>query len=277
MAARHSARRAPCCLACSRALPSCPLRDYGTTAVRTGAAVTVVASQLQDLWLPSLDCPGINMSDFEVAGIRPLLGFVGTLLAIVTCSTDVPPTQGSPTAQSPLAGAATGQPVATIQELMQAEVDAAADSIWDAVETTASRTGEERKQPRTAGEWQEVRRNTIVLIEAANLLTVENRKLSNTPFPAEAAGALDSAEIARRIASNRRAFNQYAITLRQTAQTLLTAIDATDPKALLSAGGVLDEGCESCHVTFWYPNQVIPAFPKKGAARYQAIAVNPTR
>jgi hypothetical protein len=249
----------------------------GSSVVRTCAAATVVASQLQDPRLPSLGYPGINMSDFEVAPVRPLLGFVGTLLAIVTCSTDVPPTQGSPAARSSLAAPATGLPVATIQELMQAEVDASADSIWDAVETTASRTGEEHKQPRTAEEWQEIRRNAIVLIEAANLLTIENRKLSNAPFPAEAAGALDSAEIARRIASNRPAFNQYAITLSQTAQTLLTAIDAKDSQALVSAGGVLDEVCESCHMTFWYPNQVIPAFPGKGDPRYHKITVNPTR
>src|SRR5262249_49339770 len=70
------------------------------------------------------------------------------------------------------------EPVATLQELMQSEVDASADNIWDAVETTAGAGGEEHKQPRTDAEWQEVRRNAIVLIEAANLLTVEGRKLS---------------------------------------------------------------------------------------------------
>jgi cytochrome c' len=223
-----------------------------------------------------MDCPEINMSDFEVVAVRPILGFVGTLLVIVTCSTDVSPAQASRVAETPLATSA-GEPVATIQELMQAEVDASADSIWDAVETNATQTGEKHKQPRTADEWQQVRRNAIVLIEAANLLTVETRKLSNAPFPAEAAGALDSVEIGRRIASNRPAFNQYAVMLRQTAQTLLTAIDAKDPKALVAAGGALDEVCESCHVTFWYPNQVIPAFPSEGDPRYEKIAVNPTR
>jgi hypothetical protein len=145
---------------------------------------------------------------------------------------------------------------------MQAEVDAAADNIWDAVETTISQSGEEDEQPRTTEEWVEVRHHAIVLIEAANLLTVDHRKLSSAPFPAEAAGALDSAEIEKRIAGNRRAFNQYALTLRHTAQTMLTAIDAHDPKALITIGGTLDEVCESCHMTFWYPNQVIPSFPK---------------
>jgi hypothetical protein len=219
----------------------------------------------------------INMPDIDVVAVRPILGFVGTLLAIVTCTTDVPPpTQALCTGETPLA-TAVAQPVATIQELMQAEVDASADSIWDAVETTTSQAGEEHKQPRTAEEWEEVRRNAIVLIEAANLLTVENRPLSNRPFPAEAAGALDSAEITRRMTSSRPAFNQYALTLRNTAQTLLTAIDARDPKALVAAGGVLEEVCESCHMTFWYPDQVIPAFPRKGDPRYGKVAVNPTK
>ena len=160
---------------------------------------------------------------------------------------------------------------------MQAEVDASADNIWDAVETTTTPSGDETKQPHTPEEWLEVRRNAIVLIEAANLLTVDKRKLSSSPFAAEAAGALDSAEIEKRIADNRAAFNQYALTLRQTARTMLTAIDAKDPQALVSAGGVLDEVCESCHMTFWYPNQVIPRFPTKGDSRFARIAVNPPR
>ncbi len=203
------------------------------------------------------------MSDVKVAAVagRPLLS--AFLLAVSACST-----------QTPAPGL---EPVATIQELMEAEVDASADSIWDAVETTTSPSGEEDKQPRTTEEWQDIRHHAIVLIEAANLLTVDHRRLSNAAFPAEATGALDSAAIEKRIAGNRRAFNQYALTLRQTAQKMLIAIDAHDPQALVNVGGVLDEVCESCHMTFWYPNQVIPAFPKKGEPRYERIAVNPTK
>jgi hypothetical protein len=193
---------------------------------------------------------------------------IAILLTLSACSRQDPQ---APRVTSPL------QPIATIQELMQAEVDASADAIWDAVETTTTTSGEESKQPQTAEEWQEVRRQAIVLIEAANLLTVDNRRLSAAPFPAEAAGALDSAEIERRIGANRIVFDQYAATLRQTAQTMLSAIDAKDPKALVAAGGVLDEVCESCHMTFWYPNQVIPPFPTKGDPRYAKIVINPTQ
>src|SRR5262245_20214540 len=118
----------------------------------------------------SLHQLGINMSDFVSRG-RAATALV--FLALGACSA-----QNAEPPQSL-------EPVATLQELMQAEVDASADNIWDAVETTAGAAGEEHKQPHTDAEWQEVRRNAIVLIEAANLLTVEGRKLSAAPFPAE--------------------------------------------------------------------------------------------
>jgi hypothetical protein len=187
------------------------------------------------------------------------------LLALCACSAQTS-VQPAPTAL---------EPIATLQELMQSEVDASADNIWDAVETSTGPGGEEHKQPHDAAQWQEVRRNAIVLIEAANLLTVERRRLSAAPFPAEATGALDSVEIEKRITHNRVIFDQYALALRQTARTVLAAIDARDPQALVTTGGNLDAVCEGCHLTFWYPNQVIPPFPAKGEPRYAHIAVNP--
>jgi hypothetical protein len=201
-------------------------------------------------------------------GYLAVLSAAGALLALFGCSARNPQTRRVESAI---------QPIATIQELMQAEVDASADLIWDAVESTTSKAGDEEKQPRTAAEWEAVRRNAIVLIEAGNLLTVDGRRISHAPFQAEAAGALDSAEIERRVAANRAAFNSYALTLRETGRTMLAAIDAKDPKALVTAGGVLDEVCESCHLTFWYPNQVMPRWPRKGDPRYGKIVNNPAK
>ena len=36
----------------------------------------------------------------------------------------------------------------------------------------------------------------------------------------------------------------------------LAAIDAKDPQALFNVGGKIDETCENCHSTFWYPNAI---------------------
>ena len=239
----------------------------------TAAATLALDLQPEPVWAESFP-PLVQQTEINMSSVRLSAIVSASLLVLSACSArdpQVPHADHAPDIASSI------QPVATLQELMQSEVDASADSIWDAVETTTSKSGDENKQPRTPEEWREVRRTAIVLIEAANLLTVDKRRLSAAPFPAEAAGALDSTEIEKRIATNRAAFNQYALTLRQTAQTMLTAIDAKDPQALVSAGGVLDEVCESCHMTFWYPNQSIPPFPKKGDPRFAQIAVNPSR
>jgi hypothetical protein len=144
---------------------------------------------------------------------------------------------------------------------MQSEVDPSADHIWDAVETVVSRSGTEEHHPRTDAQWADVRRSAITLIEATNLLQIPGRRVGTRAFPAEATGALDSTQITQRLEANRAAFNAFAQSLRAAALQQLAAIDARDPVALQRAGGEVDEVCEGCHLTFWYPNQVIPPLP----------------
>lgn len=43
---------------------------------------------------------------------------------------------------------------------------------------------------------------------------------------------------------------------------MLRAVDAKDIQGMLNAGEAIDEACESCHMVFWYPNQVIPEPPR---------------
>jgi len=66
---------------------------------------------------------------------------------------------------------------------------------------------------------------------------------------------LSSAEIERRIAADSTAFGAFARGLERATQAALAAIDARNAQALLEAGGTIDEACEACHVTYWYPDQ----------------------
>lgn len=145
---------------------------------------------------------------------------------------------------------------------MQAEVDRSADGVWNAVAEVSSKNGTEEHRPKTPEEWAEVRLSAITLIEAANLLVMDGRRVGAKDFPAEADGALDSKQIQALIDTRRAQFNAFAAALRDTSLTALAAIDAMDPDALVKAGGAIEGVCEACHLTFWYPNQVIPAFPK---------------
>jgi len=153
------------------------------------------------------------------------------------------------------------RPYASLQEVMDGIIDPAADDLWGSVETTVTIQGVQEKQPHTPDEWAQVRRKAIALIEASNLLAIDGRQVGAKPFPAEAEGALDSVQIQQRIADRRAVFVGFAGSLRVSAQQALAAIDARDPGALVKAGGELDGVCESCHMTFWYPNQVIPPLP----------------
>jgi hypothetical protein len=153
------------------------------------------------------------------------------------------------------------QPIASLQELMQSEVDSSADGVWNAVETVTTRSGTEERQPRTSEEWTAVRNAAITLVEATNLLVMEGRRVGVREFPAEANGALDSVHIQALIAAKRPTFNGFAAALRSAGLSAIAAIDARDPVALVKAGGEIDAVCEACHLTFWYPNQVIPSIP----------------
>jgi len=163
------------------------------------------------------------------------------------------------------------RPVASIQELMQSVIDPSADGVWNAVETVSTRAGVEIKQPKSPEEWLEVRRATITLIEASNLVMMEGRAVGHHYFPPEATGALDSAQIRERIGAGRSSFVGFAVALREAGESALAAVDAKDPAALLTAGGALDQICESCHLAFWYPNQVIPPFPTEQDATHPIL------
>lgn len=171
-----------------------------------------------------------------------------SLLGLTACSQSTPPAaqQGPPF-----------QTVASLKELMDAEIDPAADTLWDSVGFVATMSGTEERRPKTDEEWLKLRRQALTLIEGTNLLLLEGRRAA-PPGTAPGAGELSPAEIEKSIATNRASFNGFALRLRQTALKVLGAIDAKDPQTLLETGGTLDEDCEACHVTFWYPHQKIP-------------------
>jgi hypothetical protein len=185
---------------------------------------------------------------------KSILGYgtIGAIsLLVCACESKTPSAAGPPI-----------RPVASIQELMQAEVDKAADGVWDAVATISTESGTEEHHPRTPEEWAEVRLSAIALIESTNLLVMDGRQVGAKEFPAEADGALDSRQIQALIDAKRPQFNAFAAALRENALKALAAIDAKDPAALVKAGGEIEAVCEACHLTFWYPNQIIPPFPK---------------
>ena len=178
--------------------------------------------------------------------------------APVTATAPAPATAQPPPAPPPF------QVMASIQELMDAVIDPSADALWDSVSITTTEKGTVFHQPHSDEEWQEARRHAIALIEGTNLLVMDGRKLvaPGSPVLDQGTSGVLSAEEGEKLFDAKHAtFVQFARALREAGTQMLTAIDKKDPTGMMNAGAAMDGVCESCHLTFWYPNQVIPPLP----------------
>jgi hypothetical protein len=172
---------------------------------------------------------------------------------------------------------------ASIQELMDAVIDPAADALWDSVSITETAKGTVFHQPKTGEEWQEARRHAIALIEGTNLLVMDGRKLVAPGSPVldeGTSGVLGSEEGQKLFDAKHPTFVEFAHALRAAGEQMLTSIDKKDATGMMNAGAAMDGVCESCHLTFWYPNQVIPPLPadfgqSKSAAKPKRIQLSP--
>ena len=145
---------------------------------------------------------------------------------------------------------------ATIQDIMDAQVDPAADEIWNSVASIVGPNGIEEKQPRTDEEWEALKLKAFLVIEGANLLAMPGRRVAPEGVgldPAELAGEAP-ADIQKAMETNRSAWVQLSQGLHDAGLEVMKAIEAKSPDQLISAGEVLDTACENCHSTFWYPN-----------------------
>jgi hypothetical protein len=172
---------------------------------------------------------------------------------------------------SPPAPDANGQgavfrPNAGVQDIMAYMIDPAADFLWGSVSTTVTEQGVEEKQPRTDEEWNEVRRQAIILSEATNLLLIEGRRVTREGKQLEdhgTPGNLTADESEKAIAADRATFISFAHALHDVGEAMVAAADNKNPQGLVDAGETLDRVCEGCHLKFWYPGQKIPAFPEQ--------------
>ena len=141
----------------------------------------------------------------------------------------------------------------TIKQLMNATVDPAADGLWESVATVSDEKGVVKREPRTAEEWDAVRRHAVTLIEAMNLVMMKGRHAAPAGI-VRPSGELSTAQIDGLLASDHETLVSFAQNMQRTTRTALAAIDRRDPVALFEAGSEIDRACEGGHMTFWYPD-----------------------
>jgi hypothetical protein len=150
--------------------------------------------------------------------------------------------------------AATGQALLSIRDVMESIIDPSADTLWGAVGTVVDNEGIHEMFPKTQEEWQESRRAAVRIIEGSNLLIMPGREAAPPGAKSEAPGAeLEPPQITVLINENRQSFDAFARALQGRGMEALAAIDAKDTSLLLEVGARIENVCEGCHQTFWYP------------------------
>jgi len=144
----------------------------------------------------------------------------------------------------------------TIKDIMDSIVDPSADEIWESVATVVDAKGIHEKYPQTDEEWKAVRRDAVRLLEATNLLQIPGRMVAKHGEKSENPGIeLEPEEMEKLINDDKATFYARAKGLHDAALIAFKAIEAKDKEALLSSGAGIDEACEKCHMTYWYPNE----------------------
>ena len=146
------------------------------------------------------------------------------------------------------------RPTTTVEELMRAVIDPAADAVWDAVVITSTRDGIEREVPDSDDDWLALEHHAVRLLESGNLLQIEGRPIAGPDSVSELPGIdLEPADIAVRVAGQYDAWLRSGRELHDAGVVVLEAARARSVDALLESGDRLDAACESCHSRFWYP------------------------
>jgi hypothetical protein len=116
------------------------------------------------------------------------------------------------------------------------------------------REGIHESLPKTQEDRRDLRRAAVRIIEGGNLLTMPGRDAAPVGTKSDAPGVeLEPAQIAALIEQNRETFDTFAKALQVLGSEALRASEARNAASLLYIGARMENVCESCHQTFWYP------------------------
>jgi cytochrome c556 len=179
------------------------------------------------------------------------------LTALAACSSS-PGTTSPPPGQPPQALWGELKPVVSVKELMKYMIDPVADNVFNAVGSTLTRDGTTEWEPKTDEDWEKIRVGAVSLAEAADLLRVPRPfapagDLNNStgPNPVE----LSPAAITAKVERDPVEWNARIQALRNAALSIMEIVDRRDVQGVWDAGEFLDQSCEACHRSYWYPGE----------------------
>ena len=150
------------------------------------------------------------------------------------------------------------KPVVSVKELMKYMIDPLADNIFNAVGSVVTKDGVVNTEPKTDEDWEKIQIGAVTLAEGAYLLKVRRPfappgDLNNStgPNPVE----LSPAQITAKVERDPVEWNARIETLRNASLAVLEIVKNRDVSAMWDAGEILDQACENCHRSYWYPGE----------------------
>ncbi len=185
----------------------------------------------------------------------------GLILAAVCAVVVTPACSGSsPTPTPPQAAQLWGdmKPIVSVKELMRDLLDPLSDNIFNAVGTVSTATGVVEVTPKTDEDWERIRIGAVAMAEGSYLLKVRRPfappgDLNNSTGPD--AVELSPAQITAKVERDPVEWNARIEALRNVGLQVLDIVQRRKVDELWDAAENLDQACESCHRSYWYPGE----------------------
>jgi hypothetical protein len=188
-----------------------------------------------------------------------LVGLCGVVLLTSACQKAAPvePVAKTPPGTSSAEVWGDLKPTVSVLELMHDMIDPLADNIFDSVGSISTKKGVEERVPKTQEDWDKIAIGAVAMTEGANLLKI--------PRPFAPPGApdnsgpggteLSTAEITAKRNGDPVEWNARVEALRNVGLEVMDIIKNKKVDELWDASDNLDEACENCHKSFWYPKE----------------------
>ncbi len=137
-------------------------------------------------------------------------------------------------------------------------LDPLSDNIFNAVGDVVTEKGVVQMMPKTDQDWEKIRIGAVTMAEGAYLLKIPRPfappgDLNNSTGPN--APELSPAQITAKVEADLVEWNARIEALRNVGLEVLEIVKRKDVNELWDAAENLDQACENCHRSYWYPGE----------------------
>jgi hypothetical protein len=149
-------------------------------------------------------------------------------------------------------------PKVNLQLTMLTKVNPQGLALWDITNNAQDDKGNLDPKKLTAEKWTKLVEIGASLEQAGKMLATSKGIMAAAPgikLQDESPDSPKAADVQRHIDAQPNVFRQRALELQKTGADVVIAAKAHDAKKLSDLSDSLDSVCETCHQTFWYPQQ----------------------